>query len=229
MIVCSALSSNMKKHRHKPIVQITDPRIDTYSEEHTTSESEDIKYLINSSDNELQYIDMLSGRIVGQLLKMIVKISRAKRILEIGTFTGYSAVMMAEALPEDGELITLEMNLRYQNLAQKHFDDSASGYKINMIKGNAQSSIKELKGNFDLVYLDGDKLRYEFYYNQVMSLLNSGGLIIADNVLWDGTVLDPEDDKAKAIAAFNKIVAEDVRVEQVLLPIRDGVNVIRKK
>tara|TARA_R110002124_G_scaffold48026_3_gene142166 strand:- start:1005 stop:1664 length:660 start_codon:yes stop_codon:yes gene_type:complete len=218
----------MKKHRDKSIVQITDPNIDTYSEEHTTSESEDIQNLIKSSDDELQYIDMLSGRVVGQLLKMIVKISGAKRILEIGTFTGYSAIMMAEALPEYGELITLEMNLRYQKLAQKHFDLSEAGDKINMIKGNAQHTIKELQGKFDLVYLDGDKLRYEFYYEQVMPLLNSGGLIIADNVLWDGTVLDPEDEKAKVIAAFNKMVAEDGQVEQVLLPIRDGVNVIRK-
>jgi caffeoyl-CoA O-methyltransferase len=219
----------MKKHRHRPIVQITDPKIDRYSEEHTTSESEDIQNLIKSSDDELQYIDMLSGRVVGQLLKMIVKISGAKRILEIGTFTGYSAIMMAEALPEEGELITLEMNLRYQELAQKHFDASNAGYKIKMMKGNAQETIKELKGIFDLVYLDGDKLRYEFYYEEVLPLLNSGGLIVADNVLWDGTVLDPEDAKAEAISAFNKKVADDDRVEQVLLPVRDGVNVIRKK
>lgn len=218
----------MKKHRHKPIVQITDPKIDHYSEEHTTSESEDIQNLIKSSDEKLQYIDMLSGRVVGQLLKMIVKISGAKRILEIGTFTGYSAIMMAEALPEEGELITLEMNLRYQELAQKHFDESNVGYKIKMMKGNAQETINGLKEIFDLVYLDGDKLRYEFYYEKVLPLLTSGGLIVADNVLWDGTVLNPEDAKAQAISAFNKKVAEDERVEQVLLPVRDGVNVIRK-
>jgi caffeoyl-CoA O-methyltransferase len=137
--------------------------------------------------------------------------------------------MMAEALPEEGELITLEMNLRYQELAQKHFDASKVGNKINMMKGNAQETIKALKGIFDLVYLDGDKLRYEFYYEKVLPLLDSGGLIVADNVLWDGTVLDPEDAKAKAISAFNKKVAEDERVEQVLLPVRDGINIIRKR
>lgn len=218
----------MKKHRDKPIVQITDPNIDSYSEKHTTSESEDILNLIQSSDEELQYIDMLSGRVVGQFLKMIVKISGASRILEIGTFTGYSAIMMAEALPEYGELITLEMNLKYQKLAQKHFDESKAGHKVTMLPGNAQDTIKELSGAFDIIYLDGDKLRYSFYYEQVLPMLNSGGLIIADNVLWDGTVLEPEDQKAKAIAAFNKLVAEDDRVEQVLLPVRDGVNVIRK-
>lgn len=218
----------MKKHRHKPAVPITDPKIDQYSEEHTTPESKDIQNLIISSDKELEYIDMLSGRVVGQLLKMLIKISRAKRILEIGTFTGYSAIMMAEALPNNGEVVTLEMNLRYQKLAQKHFDESKVGSKIKMIKGNAQQTILDLEGEFDLVYLDGDKLRYQFYFEEVLPKLKSGGLIIADNVLWDGTVLNPEDDKAKAIADFNKKVAEDNRVEQVLLPVRDGVNVIRK-
>jgi len=219
----------MKKHRGKPTVQITDPMIDQYSEDHTTCESKDIKKLISSSDRELQYIDMLSGRVVGQFLKMMIQISGAKRILEIGTFTGYSALMMAEALPEDGEVITLEMNLKYQKIAQNHFDHSSAGYKVKMVRGNAQKTIKDLSGFFDLVYLDGDKLRYSFYYEQVIPLLNTGGLIIADNVLWDGTVLDPEDPKAEAIAAFNKLVAEDERVDQVLLPVRDGVNVIRKK
>merc|ERR1711974_444668 len=119
----------------------------------------------------------------GQLLKMLLKISGAKRILEIGTFTGYSAVMMAEALPEDGEVITLEMNLKYQKIAQNHFDKSQAGHKVTMIRGNAQNTIKELNGTFDLVYLDGDKLRYSFYFEQVMPFLNSGVLIIADNVL----------------------------------------------
>lgn len=218
----------MKKHRDKPVVPITDPNIDQYSEDHTTYESNDIKNLIISSDEELDYIDMLSGRVVGQLLKILTKISGAKRILEIGTFTGYSAIMMAEALPDDGEVITLEMNLRYQKLAQKHFDGSEMGAKIKMITGNAQQTIDELDGEFDLVYLDGDKLRYQFYFEKVLPMLKSGGLIIADNVLWDGTVLNPQDNKAKAIADFNRMVAEDERVEQVLLPIRDGVNVIRK-
>ena len=117
----------MKKHRGKPVLAITDPQIDRYSEEHTSPESEEIKKLIKSSDEELQYIDMLSGRIVGQFLKMLVSISGAKRILEIGTFTGYSAITMDEALPKDGEVITLEMNIKYQNLAQKHFNGSEVG------------------------------------------------------------------------------------------------------
>ena len=218
----------MKKHRGKPVVPITDPSIDQYSEIHTTPESNDIKNLINSSDEELEYIDMLSGRVVGQLLKLLVKISGAKRVLEIGTFTGYSAIMIAEALPIDGEVVTLEMNLKYQKLAQKHFDQSEVGSKIELIKGNAQQTVKEIDGEFDLVYLDGDKLRYQYYFENILPKLKSGGLIIADNVLWDGMVLKPDDPKSQAIADFNSQVAGDNRVEQVLLPIRDGVNVIRK-
>lgn len=218
----------MKKHRGKPIVPITDPRIDEYSELHTTPESVEITKVIESSDSKLQYIDMLSGRVVGQFLKMLIKISGAKRILEIGTFTGYSAITMAEALPENGEVITLEMNLKYQKIAQTHFDESGVGHKIKLVKGNAQETIDTVGGEFDLAYLDGDKLRYQFYFEKILRILKSGGLIIADNVLWDGTVLKPEDHKAKAIAEFNKFVADDRRVEQVLLPIRDGVNIIRK-
>lgn len=218
----------MKKHRGKPVVPITSSEIDKYAEEHTSTESAELLSLIKSSDDELQYIDMISGRIVGQLLKMLVKISGAKRVLEIGTFTGYSAISMAEALPDDGEVVTLEMNLRYQELAQKHFDSSKIGSKIMMIRGNAQSSIELLEGQFDLVYLDGDKMRYEFYFEKVLPIIKPGGLIVADNVLWDGTVLNPEDHKARAIADFNQHVLNDERVEQVLLPIRDGVNVIRK-
>ena len=218
----------MKKHRGKPVIPITASQIDEYAKEHTSAESSEIVDLIQSSDEELEYIDMISGRVVGQLLKTLIQISGATRILEIGTFTGYSAVMMAEALPEHGEILTLEMNLRYQKLAQKHFDQSKVGHKIKMIKGNAQQTLKQLEGPFDLVFLDGDKLRYEFYFDQCLPLLSENGLIIADNVLWDGTVLNPEDNKSKALDIFNKRVAEDPRVEQVLLPIRDGVTIIRK-
>lgn len=219
----------MKKHRGKPIVQITNPEIEKYAETHTTEESAEIKALIQSSDEELDYIDMLSGQLVGQLLKMIIQISGAKRILEVGTFTGYSAIMMAEALPEDGKITTLEMNLRYQKISEKHFAESSQSHKIELIKGNAQEIIPQMEAEFDLVYLDADKLRYEYYFEHVLPKLKTGGLLITDNVLWDGTVLNPTDHKAQAIADFNAKVNEDERVEQVLLPVRDGVLIIRKK
>lgn len=219
----------MKKHRGKPIVQITHPEIEHYAEQHTDPESDQVQQLISSSDQELEYIDMLSGKVVGQLLKMLVKLSGARRILEVGTFTGYSAVMMAEALPAEGELVTIEMNLRYQQLAEKHFRESTVQHKIRMIKGNAQEVIPELQGYFDLAYLDGDKLGYPFYFEEIISKLRPGGVLVVDNVLWDGTVLDPQDHKAKAIQKFNRQVYEDDRVEKVLLPVRDGVYLIRKK
>lgn len=220
---------NMKKHRHKPLLEITNPEIQDYAEAVTTPESEAIQQLVQSSDAELEYVDMLSGNLVGQLLKLLIKISGAKRILEIGTFTGYSALTMAEALPEDGKIITLEMNLRYQELAEKHFEDSVHKNKIILKKGSALELLEEIDGTFDLIFLDADKVRYPVYYKKLLPKLRSGGLLVADNVLWDGMVLKPEDEKSKAIDEFNRIVADDYRVEQVLLPVRDGISIIRKK
>lgn len=218
----------MKKHRHDPIVQITDQRIEEYSLRMTTNESERVKDLVASSRSQLDYIDMLSGNLVGQILKMLIKISGAKRILEVGTFTGYSAVMMAEALPEDGELITIEMNILYQEVAERHFNRFDTKNKITLMKGNARELMKDLRGSFDLIFLDADKVSYAFYYEQALIRLKSGGLFVVDNVLWNGTVLDPADHKAEALDQFNRIVKQDERVEKVLLPVRDGLTVIRK-
>jgi len=155
-------------------------------------------------------------------------ISGAKRVLEVGTFTGYSALTMAEALPDDGEVVTMEMNIRYQDLALEHFSRYESGNKIHLIKGDALELISSVKGEFDLIFIDADKLSYAFYYDKAIQKLNSGGIIVVDNVLWDGTVLSPEDAKAKALNRFNRIVAQDDRVEQILLPLRDGVTLVRK-
>ncbi|MFD2532399.1 O-methyltransferase [Gracilimonas halophila] len=218
----------MKKHRHNPIVQITDQRIEEYSLRMTTVESERIKELVASSRSELDYIDMLSGNLVGQILKMLIRVSGAKRILEVGTFTGYSAVMMAEALPEDGEIITIEMNILYQELAERHFKMFDVENKITLMKGNAQELIKDIEGFFGLIFLDADKVSYSFYYEQALKKLESGGLLVVDNVLWNGTVLEPSDHKAEALGQFNGLVQQDKRVEQVLLPVRDGLTVIRK-
>jgi caffeoyl-CoA O-methyltransferase len=219
----------MKKHRGNPIVPISDLRIEKYAEMHSINDSDELKHLIASSKESLEYIDMLSESIVGGLLQQLIKISGAKRVLEIGTFTGYSAIKMAEALPNDGKVYTLEMNLRYQKLAEKHFLTSSQHKKIRLIKGNAQQTIDQIEDELDLVYLDGDKLRYQFYVDKVLPKLISGGLIIADNVLWDGAVLNPQDHKAQSIADFNKSMKLDSRVEVILLPIRDGLSIIRKK
>lgn len=209
-------------------MQIIDPDIETYAERHTSEESALIRELVDASEQELEHIDMLSGRVVGRFLAMMVRISAARRILEIGTFSGYSALYMAEALPPDGELITCEYNERYEALARSFFEKSEHGKKISLKMGPALETIEELEGTFDLVFLDADKVNYPEYYRKVIPLLRSGGLLIVDNVLWSGTVLDPEDDKALAIDKLNKMIADDARVEQVLLTVRDGLSLVRK-
>ena len=219
----------MKKHLGNPIVPISNLRIEKYAEMHSINDSDELKHLIASSNEVLEYIDMLSGPIVGGLLQQLIKISKAKTVLEIGTFTGYSAIKMAEALPEEGEIYTLEMNLKYQKIAESHFKKSLHTNKIRLIKGNAQQTLDLLDVTFDLVYLDGDKLRYQFYVDKVLPKLISGGLIVADNVLWDGAVLNPQDHKSQSIADFNRNMKLDSRVEVILLPIRDGLSIIRKK
>jgi len=222
------LSITMKKPKRPDSVQITNHNIEKYAQEVTTADSEALKALVMSSGKELEFIDMLSGNLVGQLLRFLIRISGAKRVLEIGTFTGYSALTMAEALPDDGEVVTMEMNIRYQDLALEHFSRYESGNKIHLIKGDALELISSVKGEFDLIFIDADKLSYAFYYDKAIQKLNSGGIIVVDNVLWDGTVLSPEDAKAKALNRFNRIVAQDDRVEQILLPLRDGVTLVRK-
>lgn len=219
----------MKKQRTTSTVQITDADVEQYALEMTTEESEAIQRLVSSSDSELEYIDMLSGNLVGQLLKMLIKISGAKRVLEIGTFTGYSALSMAEALPKGGEIITIEMNMRYQDLAEQHFREHDKAQKIRLIRGNAQEEVEVLQGPFDLIFIDADKLSYQLYFEKTLPKLKPGGIMVVDNVLWGGTVLDPKDEKSIALDTFNRAIAKDDRVEQVVLPVRDGVTIIRKK
>lgn len=219
----------MKKHRGKPVFKITPSEIDSYAEMITSDEDSILKDLVKESDDSLDFIDMISGKVVGTFLQMLIKISGSKRVLEVGTFTGYSALMMAQALPEGGEVFTFEMNYRYMNLAQSFFDRFDKEHKVTLVSGNALENIPKIEGEFDLAYLDGDKLRYPDYYEMLIPRIPSGGLLVADNVLWDGTVLNPEDNKSEAINRFNQIVREDHRVEQVLLPVRDGLLVVRKK
>jgi caffeoyl-CoA O-methyltransferase len=199
-----------------------------YTEEHTQPESELLQELIEVTEQELVYSDMISGRVVGRFLAILVRTSGARRILEIGTFTGYSALMMAEALPKDGELITCEYNQRYEDIAKSFFQRSEHGHKIHLKMGPALETITDLKGPFDLVYLDADKINYPNYYRSAKPLIRKGGLMVIDNVLWSGSVVNPEDDKARAIDELNKLILADRDVENVLLSIRDGVQLVRK-
>jgi caffeoyl-CoA O-methyltransferase len=217
------------KNRPKPYRVITDSDVERYAEEHSTPESEITTKLIQNSDEELAYIDMLSGPLVGNLLQFLVQISGAKNCLEIGTFTGYSAIKMAEVLPVDGRIDTIEMNTRYQDIAQKNFLMSGYEKKIHLIKANAREEITKLNTLYDLIYLDADKLYYQHYYEYCIPILKCGGILVADNVLWNAQVLAPKDFKSKALDAFNKQLKEDNRVNQLLLPLRDGCTIVRKK
>jgi caffeoyl-CoA O-methyltransferase len=208
-------------------MEITNKQIAEYTESFTSEEPEIIKELVEASDEDLEHIDMLSGRQTGMLLKMLVSISGAKRILEVGTFTGYSAIMMAQALPDDGELITCEMNERYKKISEPFFSKEPYRSKVKQIMGNALDIIPGLEGAFDLIFLDADKVNYPKYYRLAKEQINTGGLIVVDNVLWNGDVLDQKNRKAEAIHQMNELIRDDEEVEQLVLPLRDGVTIVR--
>lgn len=208
-------------------MKLTNKSIAEYSESFTTEEPEFVRELVEASKSDLQYIDMLSGRQVGIFLNMLVKISGARRILEVGTFTGYSALMMAGALPGDGELITCELNERYTEISERFFSKEPYKSKIRQVLGDAQVTIPELSGRFDLIYLDADKIHYPEYYKLIREKVTEGGLIVVDNTLWGGEVLDPQSEKAKAIHQLNEMIRDDSGVRQVMLPVRDGLTVVR--
>lgn len=203
--------------------------IEAYALEHTTDDSPVVQALIKAAEEELEHTDMLSGRQVGRLLSIMVKISGARRILEVGTFAGYSALTMAEALPEDGELLTCEYNERYEEIARKFFNKSEHGSKITLVMGMALETIPTIPGYFDLIFLDADKINYPEYYDLLVPRLNKGGIMAIDNMLWGGEVTDPGTDKARAIDRLNKHISSDQTVEQVLLTVRDGITLVRKQ
>ena len=177
---------------------------------------------------------MISGHIQGKLLEMLVRMLRPKRILEIGTFTGYSALSMAAGLEEGAIIDTCEVDDELEALAQSFFDRSPHGHKIKMHIGSALELAPKMGKQFDLVFIDGDKREYPAYYNMLMDkgLVHSGSIMLADNILWYGKVVQPvahNDRHTEALIEFNRMVVEDDRVESVILPLRDGINIIRVK
>ncbi len=205
-----------------------DEKIEEYAFNHTSYEGDLLKQLEEETYEKLEIPQMTTGRIEARLLKLLARLVSAKRILEIGTFAGYSALSMAEALPEEGELITCEMDPEAIVVARKYFGMSAHGKKIALMEGPALDSLKTISGQFDMAFIDADKENYSNYYEAILPLIRSGGLIAVDNVLWSGRVLDPVDKSDKAIHQFNEKVIEDERVESVLLTVRDGLNCIIK-
>jgi caffeoyl-CoA O-methyltransferase len=205
-----------------------DERIEEYAYQHTSDEGELLKKLEEETYEKLEIPQMTTGRIEARLLKLLARLVGARRILEVGTFGGYSALSMAEALPEEGELVTCEIDPVAITFARKYFSQSPHGKKITLLEGPALDSINTLAGPFDMAFIDADKENYSNYYEAILPLVRQGGLIAVDNVLWSGRVLDPKDDSDKAIHKFNERVMEDDRVESVLLTVRDGLNCIIK-
>lgn len=199
-----------------------------YAEEHATPLSPVIAELVATTYADVPDAGMISGRSVGNLLQLLVAVTGAMRVLEVGTFTGFSALMMAEALPPTGSLIACEIDPDRAAFAQRFFDKSPHGSKIQLRVGPALASMTTMEPGFDLVFIDADKEGYRDYYERALELLGPRGLIVVDNVLWGGAVLDPKDETTEQIAAFNRHVANDPRVQHVMLTVRDGLLLVRR-
>jgi len=201
-----------------------------YCNEHTSPENEVLKNLNRETHLKIMMPRMLSGHLQGRYLSMISHMIKPTHILEIGTYTGYSALCLAEGLTTNGKIITLDKNEEIEEFVRNHFNKSPFNSKIDYRIGNAMEIIPQLNQQFDLVFIDADKINYLNYYNLIFDKVITGGYIIADNVLWSGKILDAKKDKdTAAICAFNDFVMNDDRVEKVLAPIRDGLYMIRKK
>ncbi len=201
-----------------------------YAEAHSTSETDVLKELNRETNAKVLMPRMLSGHLQGRILSMISCMIQPKRILEIGTYTGYSAICLSEGLTDDGILHTIDINEELMTMVKKYFAKASCEKKIKLHTGDATKIILSMEETFDLVFIDADKKNYSTYFDLVISKVRKGGIIIADNVLWSGKVLESfaeMDSDTKAIIEFNKKIQEDKRVENVLLPVRDGLMVIR--
>ncbi len=206
-----------------------DDALDDYIRAHTTPEREELYRLWRATNTQLVRGRMASGHVQGQLLRMWVGMVRPRRILEVGTFSGYSALAMAAALPPGGELYTFEVNDEMEDFARRAFDASPYGRRIHFVIGDALALVPESGLDFDFVFLDGDKRQYAAYYAMAKRCLRPGGYIVADNTLWDGHVVDPaydRDAQTVGIRRFNDLVVADPEVECVVLPLRDGLTLI---
>jgi predicted O-methyltransferase YrrM len=211
-------------------MEFIDEMLSLYCEQHCTEEDEILKALSRETHLKSLSPRMLSGHLQGTFLSFISQILQAQMILEIGTFTGYSALCMAKGLGEKGKLITIDYNPEIESIARKYFALSDHAYKIDFRIGDAKAILPTLTQNFDLVFIDADKRAYSLYYDLVIDKLRSGGVIIADNVLWSAKVIDKNanDEDTIALRSFNEKVKQDSRVTCCLLPIRDGLMMIRK-
>ncbi len=206
--------------------------LDDYVLSHTEPEGDYLYRLYRATNIQLLHGRMASGHLQGRLLKMLVAISGARNVLEVGTFSGYSAICMAEGLPKGGKVYTFEINDEQEDFTRPWIENSPVADRIEFIIGDAVAEAPKLGVCFDLAFLDGDKRKYREAYEMALAVVRPGGLILADNTLWDGHVVDHSYDKDRQTAGiehFNDMVAGDARVECVMLPLRDGLTLIRVK
>ncbi|MGC6438495.1 MAG: O-methyltransferase [Flavobacteriaceae bacterium] len=206
--------------------------LDDYVVQHSENEPELLKSLTRETYQKVLQPRMLSGHFQGRILSLISKLTRPNHILEIGTFTGYSALCLAEGMQQNGQLHTIDINEELVDLQRRYFDASGLGPQIHQHLGSAIDIIPTINLNFDLVFIDADKPNYVNYFHLIIDKLNSGGIIISDNVLWSGKVVEPikpDDISTKTVLEYNKVLKNDERIETVLLPIRDGLTISLKK
>jgi len=205
--------------------------IDNYVAKHSQDEPELLKQLNRETYQKVLVPRMLSGHFQGRLLSMLSKLTKPKNILEIGTYTGYSALCLSEGMHSPGELHTIDHNEELYDFQRKYFDKSEFGHQIFQHLGNALEIIPTINRTFDLVFIDADKENYCNYFHVIIDKINSGGIIISDNVLWSGKVIQkllPDDEATKAIIQYNDLLKNDPRIETIMLPIRDGLTISRK-
>ena len=206
-----------------------DPNLELYLEKHSEQEPELLQKLSRETHLKVLQPRMLSGAYQGRLLSLLSQLTSPKRILEIGTYTGYSALCLAEGLQADGQIDTIDKNEELTDMQRRYFNAYGFGKHIVQHLGNAAKIIPSIKGTFDFVFIDADKEHYPLYFDLIVDRVCSGGLIIADNVLWSGKVMDAAIDEAtQSLKDFNRKVAKDSRVETVILPVRDGLTLLRK-
>ena len=208
---------------------VIDQKIEQYARDHTEPEPDLFARLREETYRTMDQPQRQVGLLEGRFLQMLVRLTGARHVLELGMFTGYSTLMMAEALPHDGRIITCEIDRKAEAIARKYFAESLHGNQITVRMEPALNTIKSLSGPLDLVFIDADKINYSNYYEACLPLVKPGGLIVGDNALWNGRVLDPEDDETRAIVAFNRLVQSDTRVHNVCLTVRDGIMLAWKR
>ena len=223
----------MKLSQAEKYAQDPNRQIDEYIEQHSEPQPEYLDNVVRETHLQMINPRMMSGHLQGRILKLLVEMTRTRRIIELGTYSSYSALCMAEGLPSDGELHTIEIDDELEDFIREQLQSAPHGNKVHLHIGNAVDIIPQIEGNFDLAFIDADKRLYQQYYDMLLPRMNPGGIILADNTLWDGKVLIEQpahnDYQTIAIKAFNDFIATDPRVEKVILPLRDGLTLIRVK